>query len=88
MRARLLLFFVSYFFSFHSFNSFSLERGDGLTVFVVTGSNGEQARLRAQQGFDMVSIITDVGAFEEGMMRNLGVAGGSTGEGGAGSGGY
>ena len=57
-------------------------------MFVVTGSNGEQARLRAQQGFDMISITTDVGAFEEGMMRNLAVAGGSTGEGSAGSGGY
>ncbi|PKY04234.1 Phosphoenolpyruvate/pyruvate domain-containing protein [Aspergillus campestris IBT 28561] len=50
-------------------------------------TNGEQARERAQQGFDMISIMTDVGAFEEGMMRNLGVAGGSAGV-GEGSGGY
>ncbi|PLB42014.1 HpcH/HpaI aldolase family protein [Aspergillus candidus] len=50
-------------------------------------TNGEQARERAQQGFDMISIMTDVGAFEEGMMRNLGVAGGGS-EVGGGSGGY
>lgn len=44
--------------------------------------------MRAQQGFDMISIMTDVGAFEEGMMRNLGVAGGGSGGVGGGSGGY
>ncbi|RSL72530.1 hypothetical protein CEP51_011870 [Fusarium floridanum] len=37
-------------------------------------TNGAQARSRAQEGFDMVSIITDLGVLEEGMMRELAVA--------------
>jgi 4-hydroxy-2-oxoheptanedioate aldolase len=41
---------------------------------VVTGTNGAQARSRAQEGFDMVSIITDLGVLEEGMIRELAVA--------------
>jgi 4-hydroxy-2-oxoheptanedioate aldolase len=38
------------------------------------GTNGEDANNRRAQGFDMISITTDVGVLAEGMMRELGVA--------------
>lgn len=41
------------------------------------GSNGAQARQRAAEGFDMVSVITDVGALGEVMVGHLGVANGT-----------
>lgn len=34
-------------------------------------TNGEQARQRLEQGFDMVSIHTDVGVLAQGMTREL-----------------
>ncbi|KAF7558163.1 hypothetical protein G7Z17_g100 [Cylindrodendrum hubeiense] len=45
-------------------------------------SNGSQALTRAEQGFDMVSIITDLGAIEEGIVNTLQAASvkGSEGE--------
>ncbi|KAI1846368.1 hypothetical protein JX265_011950 [Neoarthrinium moseri] len=43
-------------------------------------SNGEQAKTRADQGFDMVSIITDVGILESGFLRELGTAKGQDGQ--------
>lgn len=43
-------------------------------------SNGEQARQRLEQGFDMVSIHTDIGVIVQGMTRELGIAMGKTQE--------
>ncbi|CAK7228471.1 hypothetical protein SCUCBS95973_006890 [Sporothrix curviconia] len=40
-------------------------------------TSGEQAAQRAAQGFDMVSVITDVGALGEVMTQQLGVANGT-----------
>ncbi|KAH8697915.1 2,4-dihydroxyhept-2-ene-1,7-dioic acid aldolase [Talaromyces proteolyticus] len=40
-------------------------------------TDGNDARARIQQGFDMVSIITDVGVLAEGMNRQLAVAAGN-----------
>lgn len=37
----------------------------------ILGSDGDDALRRTQQGFDMVSIITDVGVFGDGMLREL-----------------
>ncbi|KAL2819838.1 Pyruvate/Phosphoenolpyruvate kinase-like domain-containing protein [Aspergillus cavernicola] len=39
-------------------------------------TDGTDAQNRAQQGFDMVSIVTDVGVLGSGMLRELGVASG------------
>ncbi|KAL4928951.1 HpcH/HpaI aldolase family protein [Aspergillus undulatus] len=39
-------------------------------------SDGSDAQRRIQQGFDMVSIVTDVGVLGSGMLRELGVASG------------
>ncbi|KAL4913049.1 Pyruvate/Phosphoenolpyruvate kinase-like domain-containing protein [Aspergillus aurantiobrunneus] len=39
-------------------------------------TDGTDAQNRAQQGFDMVSIVTDVGILGSGMLRELGVASG------------
>ncbi|KAL5356295.1 Pyruvate/Phosphoenolpyruvate kinase-like domain-containing protein [Aspergillus floccosus] len=44
-------------------------------------TDGAQAKMRAEQGFDMVSIVTDLGGLEAGMMRQLEAAKG-VGEGG------
>lgn len=41
-------------------------------------SDGDDALRRSQQGFDMVSIITDVGVFGDGMLRELEKAKGTT----------
>lgn len=49
-------------------------------------SNGEQARQRLEQGFDMVSIATDVGVIVKGMKVELGEATGQLQK--ASSGGY
>ncbi|CAH0020844.1 unnamed protein product [Clonostachys rhizophaga] len=40
-------------------------------------SNGQQAQERAQQGFDLVSIATDLAAIESGMTRELATANGT-----------
>lgn len=45
------------------------------------GTDGAQAKMRAEQGFDMVSVVTDLGGLEAGMMRQLEAAKGA-GEGG------
>jgi 4-hydroxy-2-oxoheptanedioate aldolase len=37
----------------------------------LSGSDGDDALRRTQQGFDMVSIITDVAVFGDGMLREL-----------------
>ncbi|KAH7150178.1 Pyruvate/Phosphoenolpyruvate kinase-like domain-containing protein [Dactylonectria estremocensis] len=44
-------------------------------------SNGSQALTRAEQGFDMVSIITDLGAVEEGITQTLQAASGKSSQG-------
>ncbi|OAA54849.1 dihydroxyhept-2-ene-1,7-dioic acid aldolase [Niveomyces insectorum RCEF 264] len=46
-------------------------------------SNGEQARERAAQGFDLVSVTTDMGALGEAMAQHLGVAHGQPQQGGS-----
>ncbi|KAF2448725.1 Phosphoenolpyruvate/pyruvate domain-containing protein, partial [Karstenula rhodostoma CBS 690.94] len=43
-------------------------------------TNGVDANNRREQGFDMISVITDVGVLAEGMQRELGVAKGQTQE--------
>jgi hypothetical protein len=40
------------------------------------GTDGNDAQNRVQQGFDMVSVITDVGVLGEGMNRHLATAAG------------
>lgn len=45
-------------------------------------TNGSQSLERANQGFDMVSIITDLGAIEEGITQTLQIASGKGTEGG------
>ncbi len=40
-------------------------------------TSGEQAALRAAQGFDMVSVVTDVGALGDAMTQHLAVATGT-----------
>lgn len=42
------------------------------------GSDGDDALRRTSQGFDMVSITTDVGVFGNGMLRELEKAKGIT----------
>jgi 4-hydroxy-2-oxoheptanedioate aldolase len=42
------------------------------------GSNGDDALRRIQQGFDMVSITTDVAVFGDGMLNELEKAKGSS----------
>lgn len=44
------------------------------------GTDGAQAKQRADQGFDMVSIVTDLAALESGIMAQLKTAKGVTGE--------
>lgn len=51
------------------------------------GTDGLDARKRVEQGFDMVSIATDVGVFGSGMLGELKVANGETAVGNA-RGGY
>ncbi|CAI4211282.1 unnamed protein product [Parascedosporium putredinis] len=43
-------------------------------------TNGDQARVRIEQGFDMVSIATDATVLAEGMMRELGASQGLDGQ--------
>ncbi|GES60450.1 4-hydroxy-2-oxovalerate aldolase [Aspergillus terreus] len=40
-------------------------------------TDGAQAKMRAEQGFDMVSVVTDLGGLEAGMMRQLEAAKGA-----------
>ncbi|CAK7265825.1 hypothetical protein SEPCBS119000_001716 [Sporothrix epigloea] len=49
------------------------RHGKKAAIFCTTG---EQAAQRAKQGFDMVSVITDIGALGESMTQQLGVANG------------
>lgn len=46
------------------------------------GSNGAEAKRRLDQGFEMVSIITDQNVLAEGMARELSAARGQSAEGG------
>lgn len=48
---------------------------DTLTESVL-GTSGDQALARSKEGFDMVSIITDLGALEEGISSALWAANG------------
>lgn len=41
---------------------------------ITSGTDGLDAQKRAQQGFDMVSIITDVGVLAQAMLQQLDVA--------------
>lgn len=41
------------------------------------GTDGKDAQKRAAQGFDMISVATDVGVLGGGMMRELETASGS-----------
>ncbi|KAI9368718.1 Pyruvate/Phosphoenolpyruvate kinase-like domain-containing protein [Aspergillus egyptiacus] len=50
-------------------------------------TGGSDAQKRASQGFDMVSVVTDVGVLGSGMLRELGVASGQA-DGGQSGGGY
>lgn len=45
-----------------------------LTAHVIIGTDGHDAQKRAQQGFDMISVITDVGALGQVMAQQLDVA--------------
>lgn len=57
---------------------------DSLTIS--TGTDGKDALRRKNDGFDMISIITDVGVFKSGMVKELRIANGEAGEAGARSG--
>lgn len=46
------------------------------------GTDGNDARARAQQGFDMISVNTDVGVLRAGMLNELKTANGETVKGG------
>ncbi|RDW64339.1 HpcH/HpaI aldolase family protein [Aspergillus mulundensis] len=61
-------------------------KGAGKTAAIFC-SDGNDAQKRIQQGFDMVSITTDVGVLGSGMLRELGVASGQI-EGGKSRDGY
>ncbi|KAJ5723181.1 hypothetical protein N7488_001216 [Penicillium malachiteum] len=45
-------------------------------------TDGNDARARAEQGFDMISVITDVGVFRTGMLNELKTANGESVQGG------
>ena len=45
-------------------------------VMIMIGTNGEQARLRAAQGFDMISIATDVDVLAQGFAAHMASASG------------
>lgn len=40
-------------------------------------TNGEDARVRAEQGFHMISVVTDVGVIGDGMQKELATAKGA-----------
>ena len=50
----------------------------------LVGANGEQAAQRAAQGFDMISVATDVDIISRGFEANVQVASGLRGVGGSG----
>lgn len=50
------------------------------------GTDGNDARTRAQQGFDMISVHTDVGVMRTAMLNELKKANGEPIEGGPGKG--
>lgn len=52
------------------------KHADSALVELV-GVNGEQARLRAAQGFDMISIATDVDVLAQGFAAHMTSASGS-----------
>ena len=52
------------------------------------GGNGEQARVRVEQGFDMVSIATDVDVLVQGFAAHAAAALGDNGQDTGTSGGY
>jgi 4-hydroxy-2-oxoheptanedioate aldolase len=43
-------------------------------IYFSSGVDGADAQKRAQQGFDMVSIITDVGVLAQAMAQQLDIA--------------
>jgi 4-hydroxy-2-oxoheptanedioate aldolase len=47
---------------------------------ISSGTDGNDARIRAEQGFEMVSITTDVGVLSEGMISAMETAKGGAGE--------
>jgi 4-hydroxy-2-oxoheptanedioate aldolase len=52
---------------------------NGKTAAIFCG-NGETARMRLEQGFDMASVATDIGSLVAQMGRELENAGGKAGE--------
>lgn len=50
--------------------------------FDSSGTSGEQAKARAEQGFDMISVIADVNVIGDGIVRELNAAKGEGAEGG------
>lgn len=51
-----------------------LYNGSRDIKLILIGTDGLQARTRTQQGFDMVSVTTDVGVLGTGMLRELDLA--------------
>lgn len=52
------------------------------------GTSGEDANVRLKQGFDMISVHTDVGVLASAMINELNTAVGSKADGSSGGGGY
>ena len=40
-------------------------------ILYPTGTNGDQARVRAEQGFDMISVATDVDVLSQGFVAHM-----------------
>lgn len=59
-----------------------VHMGAVLTISGGVGTNGAEAKRRVEQGFEMVSIITDVNVIGDGIMRELGAAKGVDSQGG------
>lgn len=51
-------------------------------MLTLVGTNGAEAKRRTEQGFDMVSIITDVNVLGDGITRELNAAKGLDAAGG------
>lgn len=45
-------------------------------MLMLAGTDGNDARRRAEQGFDMISVTTDVGVIKNGMHKELQIANG------------
>lgn len=45
-------------------------------MLMIAGTDGNDARRRAEQGFDMISVTTDVGVIKKGMSMELKIANG------------